>query len=295
MVRKIDVTTPAHSEPYGNPVPLGLLGLGVGCAALTPIAFGHGLEPAGLKTAALLCLLFGGCCQFLTGYMEFRNRNAFAGAVFTLFSFNWVVTAWELYAISVGFIPHHGIKLAVDIALLMILAPLTVGFGYFSKSLVLFLVDIDLLYVCKIVKGFTGTQAVNLPIAALTVGLGLMGIWIALATLINPVVGRQVFRIAGPLFFARRKRFDFSTRRAIFDVLYARWKERAFEPMPLEELQDRVKDAVAGAPILPDVHYLWEFGYLDVTTTEANEIRSVRLNARGIDLHEQLVLGKWEV
>ena len=53
MVRRIDLGT-GHRELFAEPAPLGLIGLAIGCAALTPIAFGESLTPQGLSTAAIL-------------------------------------------------------------------------------------------------------------------------------------------------------------------------------------------------------------------------------------------------
>lgn len=295
MVQKIELAKP-HHETYANPAPLGLLGLAIGCAALTPIAFGHYLtEPTAFSTAAIFVLLFGCGCQGLAGYMEMRNGNGFGGVIFTTFAFLWAVNAWELHMVSNGVMPHHGIKLAIDVALLLILTPLTFGFGYFSKLLFALLIDIDLLFVCKIVRGVTHTDSLNMVIAILTVVLGLLGIWIALASLINPVAGRQVFRIAGPLFFApKRPQFDFSLRRQLFETLYIHWREHAFVEMPLGDLANAMADIAAEGALVPDIEYLGEFGYVTVSRRDG-EITSLRLTAAGIDLYEQIVLRKYEL
>src|SRR5512143_175325 len=61
-------------EAVADPTPMGLLGLAIGCAALTPIAFGKSLTPAGLETAAVFCLLFGAGCQAFAGLLNLANR-----------------------------------------------------------------------------------------------------------------------------------------------------------------------------------------------------------------------------
>jgi hypothetical protein len=52
-IRKLDLGK--KHEVFAEPTSLGLIGLAIGCAALTPIAFGHSLTPAGLKTVAMFC------------------------------------------------------------------------------------------------------------------------------------------------------------------------------------------------------------------------------------------------
>ncbi len=293
MINRVDLSS-HHKEPFATPAPLGLLGLAIGCAALTPIAFGYGLTAEGLKPAAILALMFGAGCQFLAGFMEMRNGNGFGGVIFTLFSFLWVFNAAELWLAASGFFIAHSIKIALEVAVLIILIPLTFGFGYFSKLMFWFLVNIDVLFICKIVAAVLHTQALQYPIAILTVSLGLIAIWIALATIINPLVGRQVFRVAGPLFFVQKQSFDFSTRQTIFEILYGQWKENAFIELDFSSLSEAVKDKLGERKILPDIFYLWEFGYLTVTKQE-DEVRSCRLTAAGVDLYEQLVLRKYQI
>jgi succinate-acetate transporter protein len=298
MIRNIQLDmSAAHKEPFAEPTPLGLIGLSLGCAALTPIAFGYSLTPAGLKTAAIFCLLFGAGCQLLAGLMAFANRNVFGGTLFTAFAFNWLLNYWALDLLSRGTMLDHTILLATDVAALVIFLVLTYGFGFFSKLLFLFLLDIDLLYLAKVLKGVIGGRALDLPIAIFTVGLALIALWIAFAMLINPTAGRAIFKVPGPLFLAPRKPgFDWSLRRTIFDVLYEQWREKAFAELGVEELERAVR-ARAGAAngpanIQPDLQYLRELGALQLSGGETPA--SARLTASGIDLYEQLVLKKYE-
>ncbi|MBI5534987.1 MAG: hypothetical protein HY898_19825 [Deltaproteobacteria bacterium] len=292
MIKKIDLGTSPHGrEVFAEPTPLGLIGLALGCAALTPIAFGYGLTPPALKTAAMFCLLFGGGCQFLAGMMSFVNKNMFGGTLLTAFSFNWAMNWWALDAIAGGMVPSHEILLATDVASLVIFAVITYGFGFFSKLLFLFLLDIDLLYICKVVKAVAHTKSLDLPIALFTVGLGLIALWIAFAMLINPTSGRTVFKIPGPMFAAVPKpAFDLSMRKAIFEALYAQWKEHAFDTLEVEALRERLGDKFMGKAIAPELHYLGELGALALT---GSPVQSVRLTAAGIDLYEQVVLNKF--
>lgn len=292
MIRKVELIK--KHEVFAEPTSLGLIGLAVGCAALTPIAFGHSLTPAGLKTAAMFCLLFGGGCQLVAGLMNFANKNLFGGTILTAFSFNWIMNWWSLSSIASGTIPDHGILLATDAVSLLLFVVITYGFGFFSSLLFAFLLDIDLLYACKVAAAVSGTQALKMPIAILTVLLGAISLWIALAGLINPTAGRPIFKIPGPLFFAPKKEgFDWSVRNAMFEVLFKHWESYAFKTMSFEELRDRMRVKVGDRNILPDLAYLMEYGAV-VVTTENDEVVTVRLSAQGIDLYEQLILKKYE-
>ncbi len=184
---------------FADPTPLGLIGLAIGCAALLPIAFGAKLGPSTLETAAVLCVLFGGGCQLLSGLMSFANKNPLGGTVFTAFAFNWALNGWALWALAHGTVPDHAVVSATEAASLLLFVPLTYAFGFHSSLLFVFLLDIDLLYLAKLLKAWAGVPGLDGPIAVLTLGLGLVALWIALAMLVNPVAKRQVFRVPGPL------------------------------------------------------------------------------------------------
>jgi succinate-acetate transporter protein len=190
----------APSTPFAESTPLGLLGLAVGCAALTPVAFGVSLSPAALHTAAMFCLLFGGGGQLVAGLLALANKNLLGGTLFTTFSFNWVMNWWALGELSQGRVPDGSVTLAVDVCFLVIFVVLTFAFGYFSKVLVLFLADIDVLYALRIVKSVAHVAALGTAVAVCTVLLAAISLWLAFALLVNPSAGKTIFPIAGPMF-----------------------------------------------------------------------------------------------
>lgn len=190
----------APTPPFAEPTPLGLLGLAVGCAALLPIAFGQALTPAAFRTAAIYCLLFGGGCQFLAGLMALANKNLLGGTLFTTFAFNWAVNYHVLSGLAEGKVPDPHVVLSIDLTFLVIFVVLTFAFGYFSKLLFAFLLDIDVLFVCRILRELTHSQAFALPIALATLSLLGIALWLAFAVLVNSAAGRQVFKVPGPLF-----------------------------------------------------------------------------------------------
>jgi hypothetical protein len=183
---------------------MGLICLAIACAALVPISFGSSLTPAGLRTASMFCLFFGAGGQFLAGMMSLANRNLFGGTLFTAFAFNWLMNWWGLQQLASGVVPDHAVITSVDVAFLVIFVAMTYGFGFFSKLLFVFLLDIDLLYVGRLANAFGGTSAFAVPIAILLIGLGAISLWIAFAMLLNPVAGRVLFPLGGPLFTRRQ-------------------------------------------------------------------------------------------
>jgi len=298
MIRKVELGMSPNREPLGNATPLGLIGLAIGCAALTPIAFGYSVSPGALETAAVFALLFGAGCQFLCGLLSFINRNTFGATIFTAFSFLWMVNAWTLHSLAHGVIPDHQVALATEVAMLIIFVVLTYGFGFFTSVLFAFLLDIDLLFACRVVRSLTATKVLDLPIGLLSVLMGLIALWLAFAALINPVAGRELFKLGSPLFRPpKKKSFDWTLRYNLFELLYQHWRVHAFAKMPLAELRAAMAKAVGQADIVPDLFYLSDFGcaVLELDPKNESAILAVRLNAAGLDLYEQLILKKYEV
>jgi len=193
-------TAPAR---IADPTPIGLICLAIGCAALVPIAFGASLTPAGFRTAAIFCLLFGAGGQAVAGLGNLLNHNLYGGTLFTSFAFNWVVNWWVLDGAARGQAPDPGVVVAVDICFLIVFLAFTYGFGFFSSLLMAFLIDIDLIYVARIARHFGGGEWLGVVVGLCTVALGAISLWIAFALLINPVAGRAIFAFPGPVFRPR--------------------------------------------------------------------------------------------
>ncbi|MEW6335909.1 MAG: acetate uptake transporter family protein [Acidobacteriota bacterium] len=294
MFRRIELGTP-HRETFAEPTPLGLICLAIGCAALTPIAFGAGLNPAGLKTAAMFCLLFGAGGQAIAGLLNLANRNLYGGTLFTAFAFNWVLNWWVLDSLSRGFVPDGGIVVAAEVCFLIVFLVFTWGFGFYSTLLFAFLLDIDVLYIARLANSVLHTRAFDPVVAVCTVGLGAISLWIAFALLINPTAGRVVFTLGRPLFAAAPRRgFDASLRRSILEALYGHWREHGFQPLPVEHLEQALAAGAGGRPIGPELDYLAERGGLRIERPPDGGAGrgGARLTAAGIDFWEQAALGK---
>lgn len=271
-------------EVVADPTPMGLLGLAIGCAALTPIAFGKSLTPAGLETAAVFCLLFGAGCQLFAGLLNLVNRNLYGGTLFLTFAFNWVVNAWALHSLAKGFIPDPTVIFATEVCFLVIFVLISWGFGHFSSLLFLFLLDINLLYVLKVAGHLLDTRAFAIPIALLTVGLAALSLWIAFALLLNPVTGRRVFTLGTPVFrSAAKPPVDLSVRTALVATLYGQWRD-AGSPLSQADLLARL--AALGEPRLKA-----ELAYLSAQGVLEPGDGTVRLSPTGIDLWEKHVAG----
>jgi succinate-acetate transporter protein len=203
MTSSADSGGPTPATAIADPTPIGLICLAIGCAALVPAAFGLSLTPAGLRTAAVFCLLFGAGGQLVAGLGSLLNRNLYGGTLFTTFAFNWVINWWALDGLSRGQVPDPGVVFAVDVCFLLVFLAFTYGFGFFSSLLMVFLIDIDLLYVARIARHLGGGEWLGVVIGVCTVALGVISLWIAFALLINPAAGRAVFPFPGPAFRPR--------------------------------------------------------------------------------------------
>jgi len=186
---------------FADPTALGLFGLAIGCASLLPIAFGmkSAATVDGLRTAAVICLLFGGGCQFLAGLMSFANKNMLGGTLLTTFSFNWVINWWTLDGIANGKAPNPTVGLAVDLCFILIFLAMTYAFAFYSKLLVVFLLDIDVLYMLRIVREVAHAPALGLPIAIASTALMFLALYIAVARVLVNASGKSMLPMGGPM------------------------------------------------------------------------------------------------
>jgi succinate-acetate transporter protein len=206
-VRALAPAQAPAAVPFGEPTPLGLLGLAIGCASLVPIAFGWFPAdptkiPMMLRTAAWFCLLFGAGCQFLSGTMALANKNTLGGTLLTTFSFNWVMNWFVLDQASQGKVVDPTVIVAVDVAFLVVFAVLTFAFAFVSKLLVVFLLDVDLLFVLRVARHFAapGAQgALGVGVGLATIALAGLALYLALATLLAHAAGRVILPLGGPL------------------------------------------------------------------------------------------------
>jgi succinate-acetate transporter protein len=195
---------PKDSPRFAEPTSLGLFGLAIGCAALLPLAFGikGAFAPEALRTTALFCLVFGGGCQLLAGLMDFANKNMLGATLFTTFSFNWVINAWVFNEASQGRPASSLIVLSVDICFLLIFLAMTYAFGFFSRTLMVFLLDIDVLYGLRIAREVLHKPSLGLPIAIAVVVLMAIALYLAFSLALANAAGRVVLPIGGPVFRA---------------------------------------------------------------------------------------------
>ena len=189
-----------ESPRYAEPTSLGLFGLAIGGASLLPVAFGvkAAFTPEALRTTALFCLLFGGGCQLLAGLMSFANKNMLGGTLLTTFSFNWVMNWWALDGLAQGKPSSSAIVLAVDLCFLVIFFAMTYAFAFFARVLVVFLLDIDAIYMLRIAREVLHVQT-GLAIAIATVLLMAISLYIAVSLVLVSASGKSLLPLGPPV------------------------------------------------------------------------------------------------
>jgi uncharacterized protein len=185
---------------FADPTALGLFGLAIGCAALLPIAFGmkSAMTVDALRTASWICLLFGGGCQFLAGLMSFANKNMLGGTLLTTFSFNWVMNWWALDGLAQGKPASSAIILSVDLCFVLIFFAMTYAFAFYARVLVVFLLDIDAIYMLRITREVFHVQT-GLAIAIATVALMAIALYIAVSLVLVSASGKSVLPLGPPV------------------------------------------------------------------------------------------------
>ena len=185
---------------FADPTALGLFGLAIGCAALLPVALGvkSAMTADALRTTALFCLLFGGGCQFLAGLMSFANKNMLGGTLLTAFSFNWVMNWWALDGLANGRVASPTVVLAVDCCFILIFLAMTYAFAFFARALVLFLIDIDAIYVMRIAREVLHVN-VSMGIAVATGILLLLSLYIAVSLVLVSASGKALLPLGPPV------------------------------------------------------------------------------------------------
>src|SRR5262249_58056753 len=114
----------------------------------------------------------------------------------------WVVNAWSFRELAEGRDPSSTVVLYVDACFLLIFLVMTLAFGFFSRVLMLFLVDIDVLYVLRITREVTHNASLAFPIAVAVVALMAIALYLAFGLALANASGRSILPIGGPVFSA---------------------------------------------------------------------------------------------
>lgn len=289
-------------ELFGNPTPIGLIGLAIGCMVLAPIEFGwtNASDPQVWRWM----MLTAGVLQIYAGVVDLINKNILGATAFTVYGVLWVCNAW---VISSGMPADPTIKGFIYIVFLLMSLFMLVGFMFVSLNLTIVLVEFNIIFIANILALFNPTlhKPMAVIIGILLILVALQTMWAAAGGILNSLLGKNVFpQGEAPLKKQELKKSDdFQSikmheeiRKQIVEVLYEFWEKNGFEytetTLVTEKLNKKKEE------LLPDFSYLYYKGYvaMDEEKYKANPqaVKWVRLTAAGLDYYAELQMNKFK-
>jgi succinate-acetate transporter protein len=200
-----------QTHSFATPAPQALTALAIACFIFYGILTGKIGHDSRLSIA---CWLFGGfVCQFVAGIIELKDHNITGGNVMLLFgSFFMLVTALlnaaEFVSHANGV--HFGVAsdpyawLALTIVLWFFTPAYLVGAPVFFAALIF--ADIALSFITLLKFGKVA-PALGAPVAAYCIlTVGLLGIYLAAATVLNNTFNKSILPVGKPLVAAEDAR-----------------------------------------------------------------------------------------
>jgi len=294
----------AHSnELIGNPTPIGLIGLAIGCMVLAPIEFGwiKAVDPQVWRWM----MLTAGALQIYAGIMDLVNRNVLGATAFTIYGVLWVVNSWVL---STGMPVDLAVKGYVYLTYLVMSMILLVGFMYVSRNLAIILTEFVLIFLANVFVLFNHDLHHTLApvIGVLLLLVAVQSMWAAAGGILNGLTGRNLFP-QGPAVLKKTSlpqtsddfasvRHHESIREQIVHVLYQFWEKHGFEFTPTTLVTDALN--YQKEDLVSDFQYLYYKGYvtMDEEKFRANpqEPKLVRLTAQGLDYYAEAQMNKFK-
>lgn len=292
------------TELFGNPTPIGLIGLAIGCMVLAPIEFGwtSGADPQAWRWM----LLTAGVLQIYAGVVDLINKNVLGATTFTVYGVLWVCNSWVTSAAMPADPITKGFIYLVFLALSMFLL---IGFLYVSRNLAIVLVEFVLIFVANLFALFNHDlhKPMALVIGILLVLVAIQCMWAAAGGVINNIVGRNLFpQGPAPLSKATGKEQmtdDFASvkrhqtiREQIVHVLYQFWEKHGFEFTETTLVMDALK--CGKEELVADFQYLYYKGYVarDEESYQKNPDapKRVHLTAQGLDYYTEAQMNKFK-
>ena len=287
-------------EFFGNPTPIGLMGLALGCAALAPAELGWTeiLDPK----IWLWMMMTAGTLQIYAGIIDLLNKNALGATAFTIYGTLWLIAGLQLGAQVLG---DPMVKVYIYIIFLCFTAFMAVGFMTVSLNLTIVFIEFIIIFSLEILSGFipgfhhVATRLVGILhlLAALQV------LWAAAGGILNATLGKNVFVQGEPPlkkkevqedFASLRKHVDF--REKVVHIMYRHWEEHSWEWISTSEIcakLGRIPEEIA-----PDFWYLYQKGYVTLHEekfrADPTAPKMVRLTADGVDYYGELQMSKFK-
>lgn len=201
MIKKenstIQMTEKTQTDQLPDPAPLGLIGLAIATLVL-------GLTDLGLASSTDKSLMvpwavfLGATAQLIAGIVDFKRKNTFGAAAFTLYAMLWYSVALTFYIqvfTSVTFdLTHYAAGLIGYLILSLIL---TIASLMTNKVLVIILVLIDLAIGALILNILTGLSSVF--VGAFLIALSAMSFYGAAGVLLNSMSNKTILPLGKPI------------------------------------------------------------------------------------------------
>lgn len=292
-----------HTERMGNPTPIGLIGLALGCAVLAPQQLGL---TNGADAAIWIWMLLGaGALQVYAGVIDLINRNVLGATAFTVYGTLWIASAW--------FRAHDGtagdplVLAYVNFTFMLISAVILIGFMTVSLNLTIVLVEFVTIFAVEVLA--TAFPALNLPVHNIVGTLLIMAafqvLWAAAGGIINGLLGREIFWQGTPPLRPpharepaayRERRHHMQLRERILGVMYDYWEHHGWEWLSTHTVCEQL--GMPPEALAPDFWYLFQKGHVavdeDRLKADPEGPKWVRITASGVDYHDELQLSHFK-
>lgn len=295
--------TKEPTEAFGNPTPIGLMGLALGCAALAPAELGWTkiMDPK----IWLWMMMTAGVLQIYAGIIDLVNKNILGATAFTVYGTLWLIAGWQLGVQAFG---DPMVKVYIYIFFLCFTAFMTIGFMMVSLNLTIVFVEFIIIFTLEILAGFYPDfhHLASRLVGILHVMAGFQVLWAAAGGVINNTLGRNIFNQGEPPlkkkethestndFASIRKHIDL--REKIIGMMYRHWEGHGWEWISTQEVCDKL--GRAPEELAPDFWYLYQKAYvaLDEERYKADPEapKMVRLTAGGADYYGELQMSKFK-
>jgi len=296
---KIKVT-----EFFGNPTPIGLVGLAIGCMVLAPIEFGwtKGTDPQAWRWM----MLTAGVLQIYAGIVDLINKNILGATAFTLYGVLWVCNSW-ITSSGQGAVTDPHVKAFVYVVYLLLSVFLLIGFMSVSMNLTIILIEFNLIFIANVLALFIHDlhRPAAIIIGILLILVAIQTMWAAAGGVLNSILGKNLFQQGkAPLTkksdgkkpdnFESIKKHD-DLREKIVHVLYEFWEKNGFEYTPTTLVTEKLNKTKE--ELIPDFAYLYYKGYaaMDEEKFKLNPEapKMVRLTAEGLDYYSEMQMKKF--
>lgn len=185
------------NQKLANPGPLGLAAFGMTTILLNLHNAGFFPVSTPLMTMGIF---YGGLAQVCAGMMEYKRGNTFGTTAFTSYGAFWLtlVFSWIFAEQNIGQAPSEAYA-----GWYLFLWGVFTGFMYFgtlklNKVKQFVFASLTVLFVLLAVRDWTGSSLIGTTAGWLGIACGASALYLAVATVVNEVHGREALWIGEP-------------------------------------------------------------------------------------------------